>query len=512
MNELDLTTATRLFVPDFRTNFLPTLHDHHVAKFRKDAIVQRLEDGISEFQAAPVRDVWIPKPALRVRLGALPELEDWIVYNATVMAIAPEVEPQLIPAEEEVLFSFRWNANDVEGMFRSIHMPYVDFEKRSLELLEEFPFVMVTDMVDYFDHLDLMILRSTLLRMGAHKELVVFLLERLLKRWRHPSGRGIPQGPWASSYLANLYLDPIDKMLIQRGFTHTRYSDDVRVFCKSVNEGRKAVLTLAEGCRELGLSLQSEKTRFMTREQASRAWEGLESRLEELGEEVAERLKDYFITTGPYGEETVEEIPAEEEQVFEETLHDMFDSITNGLPPHQVDRRSFRFVLNRLRGQRDKHALAYCLETLVHLPDQASVVARYLERFIDDMTVQERVAQFLGSTDNLYDWQATHLLSVHCGAEKVRREVLEYAWNVATDLNAHFALRSAGVDVVAAHGTEDQVRELVRRFSRELSEDVRFAVVLASRRLHEAERNRFLASCRGLSPVMDDAVAMAKAT
>ena len=83
---------------------------------------------------------------------------------------------------------------------------------------------------------------------------VQFLLGHLLARWTHASGRGIPQGPWASSYLANVFLDSIDRAMLQYGYTYIRHVDDMHVFCRNRNEARRAVLHLIELTRELGLS------------------------------------------------------------------------------------------------------------------------------------------------------------------------------------------------------------------------------------------------------------------
>lgn len=507
--DIDLDEAAQLFVADFKSNFLPSLHDDDVLGANEEALVQHLKRRLSNYHAAPLRLATVPKPRLRVRLGGLPTLPDWVLYNAAVVQIARTVEGSLIPPEQQVLFSFRWNEDEPLRMFRSKHLPHEHFKEKCVDLLEQFPLVQTTDLVDYFEHIDLGILRETLLRLGADPELVEFLIDRLLRHWTHPSGRGIPQGPWASSYLGNVYLDALDKTMIQRGFTYVRYVDDIRVFCRSPREARRAIMSLAEVCRELGLSLQSEKTNFLSSKTAREIWVGLERKLEEMQEDVAERLRKYFVHIGVYGEESAEEIAPDEDEVLADALHSLFDDLTKSKPAFRVNGQSLRFTLNRLGALNDDYALEFCLESHSAIPEQAQTVSRYLLHFIDDVTVQSRVLEFLKSEDNLYAWQATHLLSLFPKAPQVLDEIVSYSRSTAADLNADFALRAAAVDTLGAHGSEDDVRELRRHFASEASEDVKIAIILACQRLHPEERKRFLDSCRGISVPIDGAAKLA---
>ena len=56
---------------------------------------------------------------------------------------------------------------------------------------------------------------------------------------RQPDGsqqkrtRGTPQGGPLSPLLANIYLDPLDKELENRGLAFVRYADDIGIFASS---------------------------------------------------------------------------------------------------------------------------------------------------------------------------------------------------------------------------------------------------------------------------------------
>ena len=50
---------------------------------------------------------------------------------------------------------------------------------------------------------------------------------------RQKRSKGTPQGGPLSPLLANIYLDPLDKELEQRGLSFVRYADDIAIFVKS---------------------------------------------------------------------------------------------------------------------------------------------------------------------------------------------------------------------------------------------------------------------------------------
>jgi len=89
---------------------------------------------------------------------------------------------------------------------------------------------------------------------------------RILHSWtrRTPAGirigRGIPQGNNVSSFLGNVYLAPLDKILVafarKTGAVWFRYVDDIKVFTKRFNDARDAVFLINGGLRNLHLNLQ----------------------------------------------------------------------------------------------------------------------------------------------------------------------------------------------------------------------------------------------------------------
>ena len=73
---------------------------------------------------------------------------------------------------------------------------------------------------------------------------------------------GTPQGAVISPLLSNLYLDPLDHAMAERGFEMTRYADDFVVQCRSEQEAREALAVVEAWTAEAGLVLHPDKTRI----------------------------------------------------------------------------------------------------------------------------------------------------------------------------------------------------------------------------------------------------------
>ena len=79
------------------------------------------------------------------------------------------------------------------------------------------------------------------------------------------SRRGLPQGLISSDVLATVYLTDLDFTMIQNNFRYVRHGDDVRIAVKTYDQGCLAIRCLEAKLRQLGLLLNSEKTRVLHR-------------------------------------------------------------------------------------------------------------------------------------------------------------------------------------------------------------------------------------------------------
>lgn len=122
-----------------------------------------------------------------------------------------------------------------------------------------------TDITGFFDCIP----HSKLLQLifseyGIDKE-VLDLLHLCLNRWSGTSdsttpGVGIPQGPQASFFLANLYLTQLDHLMVERVLSYYRYMDDIRVYSSSQKELKEVLVSIDRYLKSNGLSINSKKT------------------------------------------------------------------------------------------------------------------------------------------------------------------------------------------------------------------------------------------------------------
>ena len=134
------------------------------------------------------------------------------------------------------------------------------FRRKSLSLVDEgYSHVVLTDISAFYEHIDIDTLISDLGTLDCPKDAVT-QLRVLLEKRAQIDARGIPQGYSASDVLSKVYLHVVDVRLRQDGYVHCRYSDDIRVFCRSRAQARRSLLELGRILRRRGLSLQSAKT------------------------------------------------------------------------------------------------------------------------------------------------------------------------------------------------------------------------------------------------------------
>jgi len=66
-----------------------------------------------------------------------------------------------------------------------------------------------------------------------------------------------------SPLLSNIYLTPFDNEMIKRGYRLTRFADDWVMLCRTQAEAQKALKEAKEILKELGLTLNPEKTKIV---------------------------------------------------------------------------------------------------------------------------------------------------------------------------------------------------------------------------------------------------------
>ena len=218
-----------------------------------------------------------PKANGMQRTFTVLQVEDAIIYQALANAIATETYEQRCE-KTPFIFANRLNSDVSQGtailddadanlfFFQRWEPSWKLFRDAVDGILDQSAsvFEFATDITGFFDGVPQSLLLDTLTRAGLPEQARDWL-GRALAIWsgtREGStpGVGIPQGPDASAFFADLFLDPLDQQLGEQGLKYFRYVDDIRIFSHDRAELRRHLVQIDRWLKTRGLSLNAKKT------------------------------------------------------------------------------------------------------------------------------------------------------------------------------------------------------------------------------------------------------------
>lgn len=349
----------------------------------------------------------VPKGNGAVRPGALLPINDRIVYAACVGAALPTIHSALKWAQGTVDFSHQLaSAPSKSAWVKNRFQGWDAFRETSLKKIDDgASWVVITDITAFYDNIEIGTLISDLRHLGVEKD-NVNLLSTCLNRWALMNGRGIPQALTPSDILAKVYMNNIDLGLQQEGIDHLRYVDDIRIFCDSEIDARKALLQLIRLLRQRGLNLQSAKTEILAADQARQIIQGIAEELDPVKDKFVKKVIE---DTGYFGgylsiieaDKLLDGSPLDS---TEETLADEFRKAFLQEKP-TTNKTLLHFLLNRLGKLKNRIAVDYCLELLKEYPEETGYALQYFHRVEADDTILSGVNTFLDSEYAIYDYQ-----------------------------------------------------------------------------------------------------------
>lgn len=123
------------------------------------------------------------------------------------------------------------------------------------------------DLKSFFDQVNHDRLMTMMGRHVRDKRVLKLIGAYLRAPMRHSDGTqtprtsGTPQGGPLSPFLANIYLDPLDKELERRGIAFVRYADDIALYASSERAARRMLESIQGWLRrELGLEINEDKS------------------------------------------------------------------------------------------------------------------------------------------------------------------------------------------------------------------------------------------------------------
>lgn len=433
---------------DFRTTWPAT----------RDAMLRELDTNT--YRVSTPQLVSVPKDNYLLRPLCVLSPRDRVLYEALLDSLGPAIDASL----DARVFSnrlYRAKSGELKIARRHTHDGWLAFHKTGKRLYEEYgyTFMLSTDVVSYFEYIDVDILSEDLQALPGvvedHRRKLIFLLRQLQPSTGAASTWGLPQGPTASQILGNFYLQPIDHLLASTpGIEFVRYMDDIRIFAHDRALLYRTLQDVINLLRARRLNLSNAKTNIF------------------VGDEILKQFDDsdktaiaYGITIGDPGSVLA--------------LRLLFrDAVASGGTPNA---RDIRFAVYRLGEFEDPYAIPWILEHLEDVPYLATLLVSYLGRFIGSIPeIENTVRDYLADpARNVYAFVEMQLIRMLARADRVDGSTLDVVMSILRDNNNPSYVRAHAARCVGRHRRQGDRQLLDQVFAATTDVMVKRAIAVA---------------------------------
>lgn len=241
----------------YDSDFFPKPFEFESIWFCWDEL-KAMEKGRLASNIPPLAIPW-KKPRGGYRVVHQMDPMDVICYTAITQNLSQKIEAHRVPAREKVACSYRISP-DAKGFFVA-GSGFSDYRLRCEKLAEEYKYVLVTDISDFYNSIYLHRLGNAI--SNAVSENAGKTIESFLLSINSKASQGIPVGPAASIVMSEASLIDVDQYITNLNVEHVRYVDDIRIFSNTIHQLddvlQKLTLYLHQNHR---LGLVGEKTKI----------------------------------------------------------------------------------------------------------------------------------------------------------------------------------------------------------------------------------------------------------
>ncbi|CAI3964706.1 MAG: RNA-directed DNA polymerase [Alteromonas macleodii] len=374
-----------------------------------EILSKNLEENHGEYKSGHRTMYDVPKRSLGLRYSLETDFYDRFLYQAICTYLIPYFDPIL----SHRVFSHRYNKHGKEKyLFKHRIELWNTFENISYIALEDDKTLLITDLLNYFEQISIESIECAFIGMmsaidasGAEKNNIrsaINTLKVLLQKWCYNERHGLPQNRDASSFIANVVLDAVDKRMVDKGYDYFRYVDDIRIICSDEFEAKRALNDLIFELRKLGLNINSKKTEILNNS--------------------SKNIDEFF----PSSDETMILIDtmwrSKSKKVIARSIPILFEFLQKQIRSGETQSRPFRYCINRFKTLissnifDSKSILAgEIADALIEeLPHQAVSSDQFSKLLMDlDLSaVQcENIVDFIKNKDiAIHGWQNYHLI------------------------------------------------------------------------------------------------------
>lgn len=389
---------------DLRDDFWPDPFGLRDFLSNPNQTLTRIRPLLENYRPARGRSHAIPKANFTIRDSIQITGVDRLVYQALIDRLIPHVDHLLMPN----VFSHRLNKEKPSGkwIFQNAVKQWSLFRDGVRQAVGVAPnsCIVVTDVSHYFESIRFPLLRrqiQKILGSDAKRDLdpCIGALFECLDGWSPHDRCGLPQNIDASSFLGNVFLDYVDKIMAREGYQIFRYMDDIRLVVRSEADARRAMMRIIQTLRELNLGVNSAKTNIIR--------PGSEKMQEHCGPDDP----DFTRIEAAIGSESIREIQSIVPMLLQKTSQLINDQKTGDA--------IFRFCVNRITNLRSNPELRVAdlpeitdaiIRLLVVRPAETDIFYRYLAVAPLSQSQLTSIEYLLTrETLTVYGWQNFHL-------------------------------------------------------------------------------------------------------
>src|SRR5215472_1848011 len=225
---------------------------------------EELEERLARLHEELRTDKYVPQPVRQQRIPKAGKPGEWRVLGIPTIydrvcqqALLNRLEPIFEPIFDDANFGYRRGRSTKDAL-----------RKVWKEIEAGGEWIVDADLRDFFGS----VVPEKLLTLAAQRVSegrALRLSEAMLTADSYgeghlfPTERGTPQGGVAAPLLSNILLTPFDREMRRKGYQLTRYADDWVITCASAAEARAALEAASRVLKELGVTINPQKTRIV---------------------------------------------------------------------------------------------------------------------------------------------------------------------------------------------------------------------------------------------------------
>jgi len=395
----------------------------------------------------------VPKNNYVIRQGCSFHPYDNIAFQFVLNRLVPLIEPNLSKSR----YSFRVKHKKQKKLFgKRPTEDWLDFKTDTRDFFlnnPDYNYLVTTDIAGFFEYIPIKHFKKHLLMMCNNNESkTIELLNHMLKQYSASKYSGMPQNCEPFSYLCTAFLDFLDKELEANSIKHFRYTDDIRVACKTRNDAKKAIVTIIRSLRTVHLNLSTAKTDIIPRnsEKFIELTKDFPALLTDIDNAISKRQKREINSLAPELIKLTKQV-MKQERNFDERLFRA--CIWRILKIHYF--KNIKLNMDAIGGN--------CLKLLDSMPARSDTFLRFLVLHKDRKYIQDGLYKIL--QDCVYPWQEINIwyLLIQCNKLK-NTEILNLAKQRARNAGYEEAARNYIYIFLGKHGNYQDKKYLAELF------------------------------------------------